>query len=409
MRIRGVFFLRELFIPSNFTLIYIFFLLISGAYFLPRYEALYGMSAKYASITSLRLSSSFFLFTNLVLFFTIPFEKISQIDFKTSIRVRLKDRHLLLASLIFLVSIFFEINLSYFGGNEGLFNFPFILMAFIILSINISGFRSFKKIGIYLFCIILFISKFYGSKREIFFVLITIGIIESSKTIKPFKLNLKKCIIIFLALSCILLIVLISSILRGYGGFGDINIFEALFYVDDYLQNPKIISYLLNNLEISYGYFHTMNVFELIETSKISYTYGETLIKPLFIAFPREVFKFKPDSMVSIYTTAFDPSFRKAGGSFPVNFVSEVFLNLWYFGLVFLLFLFKYLNRVYMFVLNGLIENRVSLKLLIGIFTTATIIQFVRGAGIELWLIYMIFGSLFAILYQLITKNITRL
>jgi len=387
-------------LPSNFVLIYLFFGLILGSYSLPRYEALYGMSDEFGQFQFLKQQTIYFLLANLTIYLSFNKEKYEEL---TTVNVHEKAPNkmkLLFAGILFVATMFFKINLGFLGGSDGEWNYPFVLFAFIILVIQLRSLGIFR-IPIYAFLILILISQFYHSKREILFAIIALLLVELGLSKRLIRLSTKNILYSIGGVLILIFIILSSSILRGYGNFGNVNTFQSFYLITDYVNNPKIIALLLNNFEISYSFFHSSNSLEYFYKGKIPLLWGETIIKPLFLPFPREVIGFKPNSMVDIYTTSYDNNFRASGGSFPITFTSEVFLNFWYFGLIFLFFFFRILNK---FCLESLINLRLGKQdffLTFQLFLLVTIIQFVRGGGLELWLIYPLVGSIAGIIFFL--------
>ena len=81
--------------------------------------------------------------------------------------------------------------------------------------------------------------------------------------------------------------------------------------------------------------------------------YGSTLIKPLFIMFPRDIFPFKPDSILELYTLAYDPAGRDLGGSWTIGLFSEFIWNFYFFGIFMVIFVAKFLSEFNIFMMRS--------------------------------------------------------
>ena len=101
------------------------------------------------------------------------------------------------------------------------------------------------------------------------------------------------------------------------------------------------------------------------------------------------MFSSKPRSMLDIYASTVSPIYRSnAGGSYPIVVYSELFWNFHLLGLPLLFLLFRYFNQKYIYVLKKTMINELSVKSVFYISLYVTLIQFIRGSGIELWLLY---------------------
>src|SRR5690606_15480936 len=125
-----------------------------------------------------------------------------------------------------------------------------------------------------------------------------------------------------------------------------------------------------------------------VHSNQVELTYGSTFLKFFFLPLPRSIFPYKPDSMIDIYTKKFMPEFRAEGGSYPIIIYSEVFWNFHILGLFFLYFIFRVLNNFYIKLIENVNRNVINVKTIFLLFMYVTLIQFVRGSGLEIWLLY---------------------
>jgi hypothetical protein len=236
---------------------------------------------------------------------------------------------------------------------------------------------------------ILFAVQNYNNKREFFYVIILILFVEFVK--KGVNIKAKfNFFLVFVACSIgILYSVATASILRGYGNYDTDNPVKAFLYVNDYLSSDVIPS-LVNNFELNVVYGNGSNAVNYVYSGEMKLLYGSTFTKVLFIPIPRNIFPDKPYSMIDIYTKKYRPNLRNDGGSLPINVYSEAFWNFTLFALPFIYLIFYFINRLYLNMILQLKRCNFSLSFLFVLYCYITIIQFVRGSGFEIWILYPI-------------------
>jgi hypothetical protein len=364
---------------------------------------------------SIKFITFFLLFSNFLVLVSIPFKKFinngSVQIFKNPVSINVyKHANLKIAFLLILIILFslISVNLSFLGGSEDSdFSYVFKLAISIFLVIILSSYKNKIKYIFYLILLSIFTIGHYDSKREILFVLILIGLFEIVHNHINFKINIKQLIISLISIALIVYIVLISSISRGYGNFELESPVEAPKYGKQYIKSENIQKALVANFELSSVYGNSSNAINYVHSNQVDYLYGKTFIKILFIPIPRSVFPDKPRSMVDIYTSKFAPSFRARGGSYPVIIYAESY---WNFGILCFLFiyaLFYILNLYYLKMYNAIKTRKFNFSIIFIIYMYITLIQFIRGSGIELWFIYGILAiPLVVILKNLVFKKL---
>lgn len=95
--------------------------------------------------------------------------------------------------------------------------------------------------------------------------------------------------------------------------------------------------------------------------------------------------------MINIYTSTFVPGFYSRGGSLPVGFYGEAIANFCFFAPFAVYFLFSGIEFLYKKLIVSF-ETLASLKYYIALFLSITIVQFARGSGLELWILYPLLG-----------------
>ncbi|NLU96888.1 hypothetical protein B6N13_02090 [Marinomonas sp. UCMA 3892] len=336
--------------------------------------------------------------TFLILFFNfIVFYILSKFKFKF-FPLSSKDRDIALfrakklffgVLLVCFPFFFFDINLEIVGGSGGLSVIPksiFFISLIYILAVGKYRFR----IVFYIFILIGFSVFSYEDKRDAIFFIFPIFFLES--LFNDLKLNFKGMVIGVFSCVSILILIILMSISRGYGGYELSSSIDSVFYIFDYIKSDLFYIYLFNNLEVNYTYFHTMQAFDYIQDDIWLIKAGSTLVKFLFLLVPRSVFSDKPDSFIDIYTSLYDPTFRALGGSWPPNFYAELFWNFSYFS-IFLLFFFYYL---FFFIYNKAIFSifRVNIiSSMLYLYFIYLFLSLVRGSGFDLFVFNFIIAA----------------
>ena len=391
--------------PSFLTITYILLNFIFGHYAVV--NAL-GLDRRYflayQSYTSINFITFYFLCCNLLLFLTIPFEKITKLYSSEKIERKIEKSksttfvHLSILLLVLFVLGRLTIDFSFLGG-EGSFNYSFELTTAMAIVLIVRNQSLKNKLLIYGVLLAIFVTNHFDSKREILFVLIFLVLFEAIRSRLVLRLKIKTMIVSCFITVIAVMIIVLSSILRGYGNYDVESPIEALGYVDDYLTSDFAKDALVMNFEVTPVYGNSTNAVDYVYNNKVNLLYGSTFYKLFFLPIPRSVYPEKPESMVAIYTSKFAPSFRAIGGSFPILIYSEVFWNFHIFGLIFLGVIFYLINRMYTYILDGILNDKINTTMLLYLFLYSTLIQFVRGAGIEMWLVYALISFPLMIIY----------
>lgn len=307
---------------------------------------------------------------------------------------------LILFALFVLLHIFI-FDLSFIGGSAKggqitqtatEMNYPFILGIVILLVYELHKYRTPLLLHLIMIAAVLYVLAVdsVGSKRELFFVLIAILIIEFIYHDRRVKLNLKNILIACVLVVSFIYYVLVASITRGYGGYEVERLSDASSYVSDYADNAYFQVYVGNNFEIPYHYATAVISCDYILTGKMPILFGETFIRVLFIAVPRSIYK--PRKMIDVFTTAYDAQKRKDGVSYPVSAYSEFFANFHVLSLVFIYWFFVFFQRLYVKMIRMGRNNKSSYIYIVAI--SALSLQFIRGSGLQSLLIYSLFSGL---------------
>lgn len=258
-------------------------------------------------------------------------------------------------------------------------------MAIIVVHVSTCSYRSFSlRLMTYLFYILMMVSFNFDSKREVILVFLYAFLAESILLNKVFRIRVGTVLLFVTAIVLFFVLILSSSILRGYGSYGATTFIDALIFIPDYISSDAFADSLTDNFEVAYNYAVSVIAVDFVMNGKIDYQYGLTLIKFIFLPIPREIFDFKPDSLIMIFTKTYDPKFYSIGGSYPVVFSSEMFVNFHYFGLVsFFAFMYMF-NSFYISMLSHKIG---TFKYLIFSYLVIMFFIVIRGSGLELYVL----------------------
>lgn len=303
--------------------------------------------------------------------------------------VRVTRTQMLAASTLVLF-FFVPLDLGFFGAQGNLAILPKSVFA-IISILYVSKFTSVARWLFYLALIAVFATFSIHEKREAIFLIFPIVYVELLRSRR--QLNLKTVWLSTVVAAFLLTLILTMSISRGYGEFGDFeNILDALPFLVAYLNSDLFITSLLYNVEGNYFFFHAINSIQLVLNDLDLVSWGSTIIKPLFILVPRFLLTWKPESIISLYTTTYDPAFRALGGSWPISLLSEFIWNFAYLAPLAAMVLALLFVRMQRSLLKAHAASRV---LLLGflLYAYMHVVTLARGSGIDQYVLYLLIGG----------------
>ena len=286
---------------------------------------------------------------------------------------------------------FMPFELNFLGGAGDFSHIPktlWVFTVFIMLQKLKSGTLRFTCYGL----LILFFASFsIQEKREAIFLIFPIAYLELAN--RNYKLNMKLIAVSVLSLVILAFIIITMSVARGYGGEQHNTLISAFSAVPDYIFSPMFLSGFLANIEVTYFHFHAVNSIDMVVKDLELLSYGETFIKPLFIFVPRSIMEAKPDSILSLYTSAHDPSIREIGGSWTISIFSELFWNFHFFGLAFV-GLLAYVGVTLQQKLNASLSRKKWFQLVFWLFCYMHLMTLVRGSGLDQYAVYVALAAL---------------
>lgn len=311
--------------------------------------------------------------------------------------VKISMKSVLISCILFIPFFFFSLEIGFLGGND-LSSIPRTLFA-LILILQAQKQKNVIRFSIYFIIVMILATFSVDSKREA--LIVVLPILFNEFILNDLRINLKNFTIIAIFFTYCIFLILAMSIVRGYGNFGSFNnIFQAISSIPVYIGSDFFISALLLNIEANYFFFHGINSIELILENPNLISLGSTMIKPLFIFIPRELFYYKPESILTLYTSEFELAFRSIGGSYPINVFSEFFWNFHFFGTFFVIILALFCSFIYKKLLSSLRENNIY-KLLFYLIMYSNLLFYARGSGLDLFFIYVLLSGFFIYLFHL--------
>lgn len=284
-------------------------------------------------------------------------------------------------SLLFLApAAIIGLDLSILGGTGNLATYAQSMMG-IMAILYINKFHVITRYGSIILIIGLMSILNPFDKRMAIFLIVPFLYFEVIRGNLNF--NIKNTIIMSMVGAFITYCILAMSIFRGYGNYGvGENMLAALQYIPDYVSSDYFAAAFMQNIEVSYFYFHYVNSIELIVSGTEDLLFGRTLIKPLFLPFPREILEWKPYSIIEYYTSAHNYSARAVGGSWPPNFAAEYFWNFHFFG-IFLFPVFAFYNaKIFNFLASLKISDRPFVTAFAA-YAYMNILTYARGSGVD--------------------------
>jgi hypothetical protein len=269
--------------------------------------------------------------------------------------------------------------LSMFGGS-GNFSIVPQTFGFLVITIALARARWRYRFLVYIGLLLPFAAANYLNRRVVLVLVLCLAFIEATG-LQDLRLSLRRvalCLGLF-ALAAFLLVTM--TIARGLAGFKG-SYWETFRKIDSFVTLDNVTTYSLKTTEGPTTFFHSNNGIHYILKDPSLLCYGSTLAKVLFIPVPRSILPTKPQSMVDIYTTQWDPAWRRLGCSVGINVYAEYFWNFQVLGMFCIIPIFYYLNRLFFFLLDRLRSGTAwpSIYLCVGY---SSLLMYGRGHGLH--------------------------
>lgn len=382
-------YLNDFLMPSYIFIIYIGISQILGGFLAPRG---FGWEKGFYNSLSVVSNMNVIVFFNLLVNFILTILTLNFItkkEYNINFEIRVSNKKPFF--LILLIFIFFIITIL-----QKYWLFPLQLALVIVILYELSGFNRFVKLLSISFLLIMMLMMNFESKREIImaFIAVIFYIFYRNKT----KFNISSIFLIPVIFFGFIIFVLTASIMRGYGDLDDRTFINSFIYLPVYLSSENFLDSVVDNFELNYSYSVPIIAMEYVLQGKIEFQYGMSLLKILFLVFPRSIFDMKPESMMLMFTRVYDYDFYSRGGSLPIILSSELFMNFYIFAIPVFFLIMWYMNKVYIkiFFTGSLMTFFICIHVII------TFFMFMRGSGFDLF----IFNILMAVAFYVFVAKI---
>lgn len=390
------------FSPSFLTLSYICLTFGFGALYLSGYHGrIYSFVEIYYKIANFRGVNIFFLICNFIVFQIYIYNlKVNKYIFNVKPQKEILNLPIVIVSLILIILFsFIDFDLSFLGGTGSASIVPKF-----ISSIALCLFLSSRKISfrflVYVVILATFLITNFQSKREIIFLMVSIIFIELLYNPIKISFSMKNVIFGIFGIFIFFNIIVVSSIMRGYGSYEVENASDAIYKVPEYIQSEFFVDLIGENFEINYSYGNALNATDIIIETNQDILYGETFLKALFLVIPRSVVE-KPRSMIQIYSPMINQGSDEVQ---PVIIYTELLWNFGYFFFIPLIIIFALFEKMYYSMIKRLQRREMSIILFLFIYCYSIFMQFVRGSGLDLLFLYLLLSLPFILLLNLVKK-----
>jgi hypothetical protein len=382
------------FLPSLFSLLYFELNLTLGGYLVPRG---YGWDKQFQEnvlgINSYHTIVPYLLICNLVLF-VVTSISLRKLNIEQKF-IRLKPEalavyipveksthadHILSFLMIAAFSVFAA--LDYLDIDTFLtgwaFSFELAIMALHLTRANIT--RSKFRYLFYAVYAVLMSATDFDNKREIIMSVLMIIFLESYFSRKKVNLGIGGILGIGASFLVVFVLICVASIMRGYGDYHPANLLQAVMLVPKYLTSDGFIDFITDNLELNYSYGVALTAFNMVLEKHMDFQWGKELLKLVVFPIPRDIFPDKPMNVLQTFTLSYDPNYAEQEGSYPVMFLSEMFVNFHVAGALAVAAVFTGLDHIY---IAWRRINKLSFLGLSYLFLIFTVPEFARGSGFD--------------------------
>lgn len=319
----------------------------------------------------------------LLLYMGVLLHYSSKIGIKTSgfaDRSRL-SRILAFVFLVLIALVGFDASLI--GGSGDVRIVPFMLCSIVFLS----GGNSRKSFILNVIVVLVLASTFaFESKREFAFLAYMLLIIYRVR-FGSIKVSVFKIIgLMFVSIG----LIMAFTILRGYGAYNLTSLRNFVFAMGDLIYNEMSWEFIASVLEIKSSYFYTVYpIASICDDTFINWSIL-SIFKPLYIL-PGLLGFERPESFSTMFTMWYNRSFWQDGGSLPPGLIAEYFFVFRLTGIFLASSLVIGIVSLFTSMINarGVLVNT-------GIFGLSFLIFFLRGSGLDLFLIYCGLFSFFS-------------
>ena len=291
----------------------------------------------------------------------------------------------ILAFVLLVVITLLGFDASLIGGSGDIRIVPFMLCSIIFLSDRGSRKRFIFK----LIMVLILASTFaFESKREFAFLVYMLLIIYRVRY-GSIKVGIFKIVgLVFVSIG----IIMAFTMLRGYGAYNLTSLRDFGLAMRDLIYSEMSWEFIAGILEIKSSYFYTVYpIASICDESFINWSLL-SILKPLYIL-PGLLGLERPESFSTMFTAWYNRNFWLEGGSLPPGLIAEYFFVFRFTGIFIASFIVIGVVKLFTSMINarGVLVNT-------GIFGLSFLIFFLRGSGLDLFLIYCVLFSFFSLI-----------
>jgi hypothetical protein len=396
--------LSDSFLPSTFALVYFLVNLTLGAYLVPRgYGWNKEFSVSVARVDHYPLIVAYLMTCNTVLAWLSlrtlsALQRMPRDRLGAAANAAFQQRHFVLRSVVFLCLF----TMASASGAYTAFSLQLGLMIMHLADPALHRHRlRWPVYAIYLATMIVFN---YENKREIAMAFFLILFLEAHFRNTKLSLSFQNGLLYIVVFSMFLSIVILSSLLRGYGNYSLLSIADVSNVFLSYIGSEIFYDVITDNLELNYNYGVTITSMDLVMKEVFNFQYGASIIKPIFLPFSRDFLTWKPESVMQIFTQAYAPDWWAEGGSMPVSLGAEMFINFHIAGFLALGIVIAILNIIFV-VFPPLSITWTGFT---SVFMTVTVLLYARGSGLEQYLLYYIISLPVFVIFRIVLAYFSR-
>ena len=402
---KNLIYAKDIFLPSSIFLMYVGLNFIVGAYFVAQDRGVNPtLGGDVKTIQNYPWITVFYVLVNL-LAFVLTIRSLRAMNSRRAIALKVEFPRVFAVGANYLILSSSIIGVAFVVVSiiEPLFSFSIQLLLLVVQLMLVANCGRLYRGVIYLFYLVIFTAFNFSNKREIAVALIVVMYFELLYSNAKLKVTFKSIALGGAVGLIFCLLVMAASISRGYGGFELSSSFAAFGLIPKYVMSDLFLDSIIENFELSYVFAAAYIAADYVMTGQIDYQFGLSYLKPLFFLFDREIYWWKPDSVMILFTKRYDPAFYSLGGSYPVLSPTEAFVNFHYFGLIVFGLLLAAGNKLFVGLEFGAGKAFRVLSRFILVFT---FFFYIRGSGLELYFLYFLFALPYLLLFSVFEKMV---
>jgi hypothetical protein len=292
--------------------------------------------------------------------------------------LRSHAHQLLIGGIMLAVFSTVSVGLPFMGGSGNFAILPQIF-GFLVIAIVLAKARWRYRFLVYLIVLLQLAAANYGNRRFVLVLVVSLTFIEAAY-LQDLHLSFRRALVGVAILLAAVILQVTMTIARGVDRF-DGSYWQTFRRMDIFITIDNSATFALKQTEGPTTFWHSYNAIGYVLEDHSLLCYGSTLAKTLFVVVPRSIWPNKPNSMVDIYTTRWNPAWRRMGCSTGINVYAEYFWNFHVLGVFCAVIIFYLLNRVFFFYLSLLRAGDVWPYIYLGV-GYSSLLMYGRGHGL---------------------------